>query len=113
MIAGSFTLLVAVSLASWGIVEMKMRQTPIKPGLCPTRLVTTGPFRFTRNPLYLALLLVLAAIAIIKNSMWLVLGTGALLLLLDRYIVIREEAAIANAFGAEYSAYVARVRRWL
>ncbi len=110
---GSITLLLAVSLASWGIIEMKNRKTPIKPDQIPIRLVTTGPFRFTRNPLYLALLLVLASLAVMGNSLWLAVATASLLLLLDRFVMVREEAVIQRAFGSEYSAYVVRVRRWL
>jgi protein-S-isoprenylcysteine O-methyltransferase Ste14 len=113
MVVGSITLLLATALASWGILEMKGRRTPIQPGQIPTRLVTTGPFRFTRNPLYLALLLVLVALAVMANSLWLVLGTGALLLSLDRLVVVREEALIQRTFDSEYSAYAAHVRRWL
>ncbi len=106
-------LLLAAALASWAIVAMKRRRTPIEPGRIPAGLVTTGPFRLTRNPLYLALLLVLTALAVMGNSLWLLLGAGALLLLLDRLVVVREEAVIQRAFGSEYSAYVAQVRRWL
>jgi protein-S-isoprenylcysteine O-methyltransferase Ste14 len=112
MAAGSGALLLAVALAAWGIWEMKRHRTPIEPGQIPARLVTTGPFRFSRNPLYLALLLVLAGLAVMGNSLWLGLGTGVLLLLLDRLVVRREEAAIRRTFGPEYSAYVTRVRRW-
>ena len=92
---------------------MKRLKTPIQPGQIPARLVTTGPFRFTRNPLYVALLLVLTALAIMENSLWLAFGTGALWLLLDRLVVVREEVQIRQTFGSEYSAYAARVRRWL
>lgn len=113
MAVGAFILLLAAALASWAIVAMKRRRTPIEPGRIPAGLVTTGPFRLTRNPLYLALLLVLTALAVMGNSLWLLLGAGALLLLLDRLVVVREEAVIQRAFGSEYSAYVAQVRRWL
>jgi len=113
MVAGSIALFLAAALASWGIWKMKRHCTPIEPGRTPVRLVTTGPFRFSRNPLYLALLLVHSAFAIMSNSLWLALGTGVLLVLLDRLVVVREEATIQNAFGTEYSNYVARVRRWL
>ena len=113
MTVGVVTLLLAVTVASWGILEMKRLKTPIQPGQIPARLVTTGPFRFTRNPLYVALLLVLTALAIMENSLWLAFGTGALWLLLDRLVVVREEVQIRQTFGSEYSAYAARVRRWL
>lgn len=110
---GTVALVLAVVLAAGGIREMRRHGTPIEPGRIPARLVTSGPFRFSRNPLYVALLLVLAGIAIMGNSLWLAAGTGALFLLLDRLVVVREEAMIQKAFGPEYSNYAARVRRWL
>jgi protein-S-isoprenylcysteine O-methyltransferase Ste14 len=113
MVIGSSALLLAAVLAAWGIWVMKRHGTAIEPGRIPTRLVTTGPFRFTRNPLYLALLLVFTGLAIMTNSMWLALGVGGLLLLLDRLVVAREEGVLTRAFGAEFSAYLARVRRWV
>ena len=112
-VGGAGTLLLAVTVASWGILELKRLKTTIQPGKIPARLVTTGPFRFTRNPLYVALLLVLTALALLGNSLWLAFGTGALWLLLDRLVVVREELQIRQSFGSEYLAYAARVRRWL
>lgn len=76
-------------------------------------LVTRGPYRFSRNPLYVALLLALLGFALILNNGWLVLGTPALLVLLDRLVVRREEQFLAGLFGAEYASYCRKVRRWL
>ena len=113
MAIGSVALLLAGTLAGWGIWEMKRLSTSIEPGKTPARLVTSGPFRFSRNPLYLALLLILTGIAVMSNSMWLAFGVGVLRLLLDRLVVAREETMIKRTFGVEYSVYIARVRRWL
>lgn len=113
MVTGLMALLLATSLAAWGIREMRRLGTPIEPGLIPVRLVTSGPFRFTRNPLYVAQLLVLAGLATMVNSAWLAFGTGVLLLLLDRLVVAREEAVNTRTFGTQFTAYASRVRRWL
>jgi len=113
MATGCAALLLAVGLAAWGILELKRQATPIEPGSTPTRLVSTGPYRFSRNPLYVALLLVHAGIAAMTGSWWLVMGTVALFGMLDRVVVVREEAVIRQTFGAEYAAYRSRVRRWL
>ncbi|MBM3851933.1 MAG: isoprenylcysteine carboxylmethyltransferase family protein [Verrucomicrobia bacterium] len=110
---GAPLLLSGASLVAWGILEMRRSSTTFLPGQVPSRLVTSGPFRWSRNPLYVAQLLILAAIAIMADSLWLAFGVPALLLLLDRLVVVREEAVIRAAFGADYAAYTTRVRRWL
>ncbi len=113
LIAGGLCLGAAVAIGAWAIREMKRHETALEPGSVPTRLVTTGPFRFTRNPLYLAQLLVLLAIAFAFNSAWFVAATVLQLLLLDRLIVVREESVIRDKFGTEYASYATAVRRWI
>lgn len=103
----------AVAIGGWAIREMKGHGTPLEPGSVPLRLVRSGPFRFTRNPLYLAQLLVLTAIALAVNSIWFLGAVPVLLLLLDRLIVVREERVIRETFGTEYANYVKAVRRWI
>lgn len=103
----------ALIIAGWAMMELRRHHTTIEPGLTPTHLVTSGSFRFTRNPLYLALLLLSLAIALAVNSIWLLLTTVLLFVLLDRLVVIQEERTIAEAFGEEYASYRKRVRRWI
>ena len=109
---GLVLLLLGVSLAAWGILELQASRTTFWPWKIPRRLVTSGPFRFSRNPLYVAQLLILAGIAIMANSLWVASGVPVLFVLLDRLVVVREEAVIKGAFGTEFSAYTVRVRRW-
>lgn len=113
LVAGAAALAVAVGLATWGIRELKRHGTSIEPGDTPVRLVTSGPFRFTRNPLYLALAIALAGIALAINSLWLLLFCAVLVVLLDRLVVAGEEATNRQTFGPEFSRYTARVRRWV
>lgn len=103
----------AAAIGAWAMSEMKRQQTTVEPGHTPSRLVTTGPFRFSRNPLYLSLLFIAAGLAIAANSLWFALAALLLFLLLDRLVVRGEEAMIGRAFGDEYVRYRSHVRRWL
>jgi len=77
-----------------------------------TAIVRTGPYRFSRNPIYLAFSLLQLGIAIWVNSLWL-LATLAVALALIHVVIAREERYLERKFGAEYLAYKASVRRWL
>lgn len=113
MIAGSIVFLLAASIGLWAFRTMHRHRTPVEPWRDPVRLVTSGPFRFTRNPLYVSLTLTLAGLALMVNSAWLAGAAVLLPVLLDRFVVIREEAVLSEMFGQEYADYRERVRRWV
>jgi protein-S-isoprenylcysteine O-methyltransferase Ste14 len=83
---------------------------PIDP---PKRLVTQGPYRRSRNPLYLARLLMLVGAAVLLSSLGLVLLTGGLFLLLQFHVVPREENRLIVRYGTWYEDYRETVPRWL
>jgi len=87
------------------------RGTPA-PFDAPRRLVTRGPYRIVRNPMYLGALLVLGGAALYYESAW--LGCYAVALVAVAHLFVRhyEEPRLARTFGAEYAAYCRRVRRW-
>lgn len=87
--------------------------TNVRPDLPTTTVVTSGVYRFTRNPLYLALLHVYGAVALLFGSLWPFLLLAVLLPVLVKGIVEREERYLERKFGEPYRAYKARVRRWL
>jgi protein-S-isoprenylcysteine O-methyltransferase Ste14 len=76
-------------------------------------LVVSGPFRFTRNPMYLGMASVLFAWATYLSAPVVVLGPIAFVLFITRFQIIPEERAMAVKFGAEYEAYRQSVRRWI
>ncbi len=79
-----------------------------------SRLVTTGIYSVTRNPMYLGMLFVLAAWAVfLSNAAALLIGPPAFAWYLNRHQIVAEEQALAAAFGREYTDYVTRVRRWI
>ena len=83
---------------------------PTQPAL---KIVTSGPYRFTRNPMYLGMILLLLGVSLIFSLEWGVILTPVLWLVLDRLIVVREEAYLRRKFGTEYEALLNRTRRWL
>ena len=83
---------------------------PYKP---TSAVVVTGIYRFSRNPIYIAFLLLLPAFALFANSLWFVLLVPVLLLFLDFGIVRREEDYLLKKFGDPYREYCVRVRRWI
>jgi protein-S-isoprenylcysteine O-methyltransferase Ste14 len=78
-----------------------------------TAIVTSGPFRYSRNPIYLAFTLVQAGLALIFNNAWILLTTLPAVLVVHHVVVRREEAYLEAKFGAEYRAYKSLVRRWI
>jgi len=103
----------ATLLAGTALRLFAARGTSYAPFAQPTSLITSGPYRFSRNPLYVALVATLIGFASLLASFWLLIAAALLLVALDRLVVPSEEAALAAVFGEEWAAYVRRVRRWL
>jgi protein-S-isoprenylcysteine O-methyltransferase Ste14 len=78
-----------------------------------TAIVTSGPYRITRNPIYIGMLLGQAGLAIGFNSLWILATLIPQFLILNYGVVAREEAYLQRKFGAAYLDYKSRVRRWL
>lgn len=78
----------------------------------PRRLVIRGPYRFVRNPMYLAAALLLAGAALYYRSVFVALYCGLFLLAAHLFVVLYEEPALRRGFGADYESYCRRIRRW-
>jgi protein-S-isoprenylcysteine O-methyltransferase Ste14 len=79
----------------------------------PSAVVTTGPFAFTRNPMYLGMVLCLLGWAVLLGSLVPFVVVPAFFALLHCRFVLREEPFMAERFGQEYESYRERARRWL
>ena len=77
------------------------------------QLVTAGIYRLSRNPMYVSLALVYLGIACWVNSVWILLLTVAVLVVVDQGIIKREEQYLEQKFGGEYLRYKSEVRRWI
>lgn len=112
-LAGAVLVISSGSLATWAKRAMERAGTTIKPDLPTTALVADGPFRLTRNPMYLSLCLLHLGIALFINGLLPVLCLLPLALTLHFGVIRREERYLATKFGEPYLAYQRRVRRWI
>lgn len=101
-------------LPVWAIILFRREGTEVKP-TSPTnrKLVTVGPYRFTRNPMYLGLVIVTFGIAVWVGAWPMFLASAAVFVTANWGHIPYEEAKMRRQFGAAYDSYVGRVRRWL
>ncbi|EWC40246.1 isoprenylcysteine carboxylmethyltransferase family protein [Pseudomonas stutzeri] len=102
-----------VLLMLWAGLLMLWHRTTVNPYGRPARLVEEGPFRFSRNPIYLADSLIYVGIALLWGSLWPWLLLPLVIFTMQRGVIVHEERLLGQLFGAEYHAYCGRVRRWL
>ncbi|MFY0660415.1 MAG: isoprenylcysteine carboxylmethyltransferase family protein [Shimia sp.] len=100
-------------LAMSGTRAFQEAGTNVDPKQPTLKLVGTGPYRFTRNPMYLGMVLLQLGLALTFSLDWAVLGAVAVLVLLHYGVVLREEAYLTDLFGQDYQAFLAQTRRWL
>jgi protein-S-isoprenylcysteine O-methyltransferase Ste14 len=89
------------------------RRTTLNPFGHPTIFIARGPYRFTRNPMYVALTVVYTAGIVLFGSLWPALMLLIPILALDRIVIPHEERQMSATFGASYQDYKTRVRRWI
>lgn len=102
---------IALMLSAFALfIRAKTSIIPVRP---TTTIVVTGPYRFTRNPMYLGFALGYAGASLLWNACWPVILFPVALIAVRRLAIDREERYLERKFGGEYLAYRARVRRWL
>jgi protein-S-isoprenylcysteine O-methyltransferase Ste14 len=113
-LAGGFAL-VAALFTVMGILAFRRARTTIDPIHIEraSTLVTRGIYRLSRNPMYVALVLLLCAWTAFLASPWAVLGPLACAAFINRFQIRPEEAALLERFGEDYAVYCRRVRRWI
>jgi protein-S-isoprenylcysteine O-methyltransferase Ste14 len=110
---GGMVIFVAVGLVGWAVLALVKAGNDPRPDRSDATLVETGPFKWSRNPIYLGFLLAATGLALIWGTLWGWVGVAVLHGVLDRMVIAREEAYLATRFGAAYEAYQGRVRRWM
>ena len=111
--AGLAFVALGFALAAFSARAFHRAGTDVMPGRPANALVTTGPYRITRNPIYIGMTLVYFGLSIVMTSIWALLLLIPVLVILQRGVVIPEEAYLKRRFGADYRKYQARVPRWL
>lgn len=109
---GALLALASAGLALWAFASFRRAHTTVLPHHPASALLTQGPFRHTRNPLYLSLALLHGGVALWTNALWPALMLAPVLLVIRTYVIAREERHLLARFGADYEAYRRAVRRW-
>jgi protein-S-isoprenylcysteine O-methyltransferase Ste14 len=106
---------IAIWLALDGAAMLHFRRsgTSMVPMRPTTALVTSGPYQFTRNPMYLGMAVLYVALALALGVIWALAVLPLVILAVDRLVIAREEPYLEGKFGDQYRDYKRRVRRWL
>jgi protein-S-isoprenylcysteine O-methyltransferase Ste14 len=100
-------------IEAWAAGLFQKAKTAVQPWKPSTSLVTTGIYGVTRNPIYLGFAITYLALAVGLDSPLAIALLIPCLLVVDRFVIQREERYLAARFGADYEAYRRRVRRWI
>lgn len=109
-----WTLIAAGALLALSAVSLFFRaRTHLIPNRPANALVIAGPYRFTRNPMYVSLTTVYLGVCVLLQSLWALVFLPLVLVTIYRKVVAPEEAYLERRFGSDYALYKKRVRRWL
>ena len=100
-------------LMAWGLMTFARLRTSVLPFKAARTLVIEPPYTFTRNPMYLGLLVSYLGASLATNWAWPLVFLPAVLAVMSGFVIAREERYLAAAFGGDYEAYCRRVRRWI
>jgi len=111
--AGTAMVVLGLAINALAWVAMIRAKTPVIPTRPTTAIVTSGPYRFSRNPLYASLALLYAGFPLIFGYLWPYTFLPLVLFLIVRLVIEREERYLERKFGADYTRYRDAVRRWI
>ena len=112
-VAGTVLVVAFVLWNGWTMAVMASHRTSILPGGATNLVLQSGPFRLSRNPLYVGLVALDVGLALLTGSFWALLFVPVGIAALVWGAILPEERYLSAKFGAAYTAYRARVRRWL
>lgn len=110
---GLALLAAGIGLMAWAMRQFAQAKTNVPTDLPATTIVTSGPYRWSRNPIYVSLTLIHLGIACWVNGGWLLVSLALTLVVMVYGVIRREERYLEAKFGETYRAYRKEVRRWL
>jgi protein-S-isoprenylcysteine O-methyltransferase Ste14 len=113
LILGVALVAIGFFIASRAFQAMANARTPIDPFEPTSAIVSGGPSRFSRNPIYVAFALAYLGIALALNAVWAIALWPIMLIVLTQVVIVREEKYLTGKFGEVYTQYQSKVRRWI
>ena len=112
-IVGALIMALGLAIIGWAFSVFLAHRTAIYPNQPAARVVRDGPFRYTRNPMYVGMAMLYMGLAIVVNALLPLLLLPVVLSLLVTLVIEREERYLTSAFGQDYAQYCRDVRRWM
>ncbi len=112
-IGGAIAVAAILGFGAWAVILLRQDGQSANPWKPTFRIIDKGPFRITRNPMYLQMVLVCLAAGIAMMNWWILALTPLCAWLLHKLAILPEEAYLTRKFGADYLSYKQRTRRWL
>ena len=115
LLLGAFlAIATGVSIGLGSVSAFRRADTTVLPmGRPTTAIVESGPYAFSRNPMYLAMAIGYIGLSLLLNSLWAIVFLPGVVLVIDMFVIRKEERYLASKFGEPYRSYCSRVRRWL
>ena len=110
---GIFIFFLGLFSLFWSFYLFKKNKTPVIPGQKPTFVVAEGPYKFTRNPMYLGVTIALLGASVYIGNLLSLLSPAIFFLIMNYYFVPFEERLMEQLFGKKYLNYKKKVRRWI
>jgi len=110
-VVGGLMVIAGFLLAGWAISQMRKAHTPLDPREPVTAFVTTGPYRFTRNPIYLGFFLIYLGFTLLAGTLWGLIASPFLIWTITQAVIRAEEVYLDEKFGEQYKQYRSRVRQ--
>lgn len=111
--AGWLLIIGGLGLTFWAMITFVRARTTVMPFKAASTIVASGPYRFSRNPMYVGLALAYSGLTLLFLLVWPFFTLPLVLLTLYVFVIRREEEYLTSAFGASYTSYRDRVRRWV
>lgn len=112
-VAGGALLILSAVIVSLAFFKMRRAGTNVDVRKPATAVVTDGVYSYTRNPMYVSMVVFLAAASVLLNNLWIAILIPVFIFIMGRGVIAREELYLEEKFGAQYTDYKERVRRWL
>lgn len=111
--AGGLLLVAGIVLAVRAVSAFAESGEALPPATPSNELLTTGPYRWSRNPIYLAMAFVGVGFGLATLNLWMILTSVGTVLILNFFVIPQEEDYLMRRFGTDYASYRAKVRRWV
>jgi len=112
-VVGGLAIIAGIVLVGSAFFQMRNAHTPVDPRQSVTALVIGGPYRFTRNPIYLGFFLIYIGFTLLDGTLWGLIASPFLIWTITQAVIHAEEIYLDGKFGEKYKQYRSRVRQWL